>query len=129
MNSLLRLVGVLLVVGVSLAPSARSEELPTSTPAAEGLSDEKLQEIRPVMNRLIRDKHFAGGLVLIARHGKIVFHEPYGQMHDAKGRPLQRDTIFRLYSMSKAITSAAALMLVDEGKLDLAAAIAMAGRS
>ena len=123
MNSLLRLVGVLLVVGVSLAPSARSEELPTSTPAAEGLSDEKLQEIRPVMNRLIRDKHFAGGLVLIARHGKIVFHEPYGQMHDAKGSPLQRDTIFRLYSMSKAITSAAALMLVDEGKLDLAAPV------
>jgi CubicO group peptidase (beta-lactamase class C family) len=61
--------------------------------------------------------------VLIARHGKVVFHEPYGLMHLEKELPVERDTIFRIYSMSKAITSAAALVLVDEGKLDLNAPV------
>jgi CubicO group peptidase (beta-lactamase class C family) len=102
-----------------LCVTAHAAELPTSTPAAEGLSEDKLQKVNEIMNGLVRDRHIAGGIVLIARHGKVVFHEPYGQMDIDDGRPVQRDAIFRIYSMSKAITSAAALALVDEGKLDL----------
>lgn len=98
-------------------------ELPRSTPAAEGLSEVKLQEISQIMHRLVTDRHIAGGIVLIARNGKVVFHQPYGLRHLEKKRPVERDTIFRIYSMSKAITSAAALILVDEGKLDLNAPV------
>lgn len=98
---------------------ALAGELPTSTPAAEGLSAEKLEQVHEIMNGLVRDRKITGGSVLIARHGKVVFHEPYGVMHLDYQRPVQRDTIFRIYSMSKAITSAAALILVEEGKIDL----------
>jgi CubicO group peptidase (beta-lactamase class C family) len=103
--------------------TAHAAELPTSTPAAEGLSEDKLQKVNEIMSGLVRDRHIAGGVVLIARHGKVVFHEPFGQMDLDDGRPVQRDTIFRIYSMSKAITSAAALILVDDGKLDLTAPV------
>ncbi len=103
--------------------AAHAADLPTSTPAAEGLSQEKLQKVHEIMNRLVSDHGIAGGIVLIARHGKVVFHEPYGLMHLDDRRPLERDAVFRIYSMSKAITSAAALVLVDEGKLDLMAPV------
>lgn len=102
---------------------ARAAELPTSTPAAEGLSAQKLEQVGKVMHDLIEKRHIAGGIVVIARHGKIVFHEPYGLMDLEEERPVQRDTIFRIYSMSKALTSAAALILLDEGKLDLQAPV------
>ena len=52
-----------------------------------------------------------------------MFHEPYGVMDLETKQPVERDTIFRIYSMSKAITSAAALILHDEGKLDLQAPV------
>jgi CubicO group peptidase (beta-lactamase class C family) len=103
--------------------TARSAQLPKSSQAAEGLSEEKLEKVNEIMNGLVRDRHIAGGIVLIARHGKVVFHEPYGRMHLDDDRPVERDTIFRIYSMSKAITSAAALVLVDDGKLDLNAPV------
>ncbi len=76
------------------------------------------------MNSLIEEDHkIAGGIVLIAKDGKLVFHEPYGVMDLETKKPLARDTIFRIYSMSKAITCAAALILHDEGKLDLKAPV------
>jgi CubicO group peptidase (beta-lactamase class C family) len=98
-------------------------ELPTSTPEAEGMSAEKLKEVDKIMNSLIGDQKIAGGIVLIARNGKVVFYEPYGLMNLETKQPVSRETIFRIYSMSKAITSAAALILHDEGKLDLQAPV------
>jgi CubicO group peptidase (beta-lactamase class C family) len=98
-------------------------ELPTSTPEAEGMSAEKLKEIGTIVNGLINEKKIAGGIVLVAKNGKVVFHEPYGLMNLETQQPVSRDTIFRIYSMSKAITSAAALILHDEGKLDLDAPV------
>jgi CubicO group peptidase (beta-lactamase class C family) len=98
-------------------------ELPTSTPEAEGMSAEKLAKVGEIMNGFIKDKKIAGGIVLVARNGKVVFQETYGLRNLDGKLPVERDTIFRIYSMSKAITSAAALMLVDEGKLDLEAPV------
>jgi CubicO group peptidase (beta-lactamase class C family) len=98
-------------------------ELPTSTPEAEGLSAEKLAEVGKVMSKQIDDHKIAGGIVLIAKNGKLVFQEPYGVMDLETKKPITPDTIFRIYSMSKAITSAAALILHDEGKLDLDAPV------
>jgi CubicO group peptidase (beta-lactamase class C family) len=102
---------------------ARAADLPTSTPEAEGMSAEKLAKVGEVMNGFIKDKKIAGGIVLIARNGKVVFQEAYGLRDLERKLPVERDTIFRIFSMSKAITSAAALTLVDEGKLDLDAPV------
>src|SRR5262245_42415696 len=124
MNRLMRLSLLLALVTLWMIPlSANAAELPTSTPEAKGMSAEKLAKVADVMNGYIKDKKIAGGIVLVARNGKLVFQETYG-LRKLEGKlPVERDTIFRIYSMSKAITSAAALMLVDEGKLDLDAPV------
>src|SRR4051812_4312280 len=90
---------------------ARAAGLPASTPDAEGMSAEKLAKVRQIMNGFINDKKIAGGIVLIARNEKLVFQETYGLRNLDGKLPVDRDTIFRIYSMSKAITSAAALIL------------------
>jgi CubicO group peptidase (beta-lactamase class C family) len=132
MNRVARLLLVALLVVVlnvahGSACDAKSPDralLPTSTPAAEGMSAEKLAKVGQIMNGFIQDKKIAGGLVLIARNGKVVFEKTYGQRDLERKLPVEPDTIFRIYSMSKALASAAALILVDEGKLDLDAAVA-----
>lgn len=123
MMFLRRFIAALGIASLLICFAARAAELPTSTPAAEGLSEQKLQKVHEIMNGLVRDQHIAGGIVLIARHGKVVFHEPYGVQHLGEEHPVARDTIFRIYSMSKALTSAAALTLVDENKLKLTAPV------
>jgi CubicO group peptidase (beta-lactamase class C family) len=102
----------------------RAAELPTAEPAEVGLSAEKLGEIDRIMDGFVKDRRIAGGIVLVARHGKVAFDEVYGVTDLETGQPLRRDTIFRIYSMTKAITSAAAMILRDEGKLDLDAPVA-----
>jgi len=111
----------LLTLWMAACVSARAAELPASTPEAEGMSAEKLAKVGGIMNGFIKEKKIAGAVVLIARNGKLVFQETYGLRDLDRKLPMERDTIFRIFSMSKAITSAAALTLVDEGKLDLAA--------
>src|SRR5438477_11421981 len=60
-----------------------------------------------------------GAILLIQQHGKPVYFECFGWRDAATGQPMTPDTIFQIYSMSKAVTSVAAMMLVDEGKLSL----------
>ena len=125
MNRLVRLSSLtLFTLWMAARVPASAAELPTSTPEAEGMSAEKLAKVGEIMNGFIKDKKIAGGIVLVARNGKLVFQETYGLRNLDGKLPVERDTIFRIYSMSKAITSAAALMLVDEGKLDLDAPVA-----
>ena len=69
------------------------------------------------MERQVADKKIAGGIVIVSHDGKIGFFHAYGQMDLEAKKPMQPDTIFRIYSMSKAITTAAALNLVDAGKI------------
>ena len=60
-----------------------------------------------------------GAILLIQQHGKPVYFESFGVRDPATRQPMTPDTIFRIYSMSKAVTSVAAMMLVDDGKLSL----------
>ena len=69
------------------------------------------------MERQVADKKIAGGIVIVSHDGKIGFFHAYGQMDLEAKQPMRLDTIFRIYSMSKAITTAAALNLVDAGKI------------
>src|SRR5262245_32939923 len=91
---------ILSALFVTAQISAHAAELPTSTPAAEGMSAEKLAHVGEVMNGFIKDKKIAGGIVLIARNGKLVFQETYGLRDRERQLPVERDTIFRIYSMS-----------------------------
>lgn len=93
-------------------------DLPTAKPAEAGLAEEKLAEISKVMQQRVADEKLAGGVVAIARKGKLVYLEAFGERDVENNLPMETDSIVRIYSMTKAIATAAALMLVDEGKLD-----------
>lgn len=85
------------------------------TSAAAGFSPQRLQRIDAVMAQQIAQSQLAGGIVYIARDGRPVHAKAYGQMDIEGQRPMAMDTIFRIASMSKALTSVAVMMLYEEG--------------
>lgn len=94
-------------------------EIPTAKPEDVGMSSAKLAKVDDIMNGLVEKERLAGGIVMIARHGKVVHLKPYGLADREAKRPMTTDAIMRFYSMSKAITSAAIMILADEGKLSV----------
>lgn len=88
-------------------------------PESVGLSSGRLDRIRPVMNRHVAEKRIPGAAGLIARQGKIAYQEAFGMADVEAGRPMRMDTIHRIYSMTKPITSVALMMLFEEGKFQL----------
>ena len=88
-------------------------------PEAVGLDPKKLEAVDEKMEALIEDKRLTGGTVVIARKGKVAHFETYGLRNLEEELPVEKDTIFRIYSMTKAITSMAALMLWEEERLEL----------
>ncbi|HUR33725.1 MAG TPA: serine hydrolase domain-containing protein [Vicinamibacterales bacterium] len=109
------------VVALTLIASsvASAQPLPKATPEAVGMSTERLGRMHKGMQSLV-DTHQVSGLVtLVARDGKMVDLQAFGaQDIDAK-TPMKTDSIFRIASMSKPITSVAIMMLFEEGKLAL----------
>lgn len=89
------------------------------TPEDVGLSSERLAAIPPYFNTYVERGKLAGVSTLIARGGKIAHFETIGERDREKNLPLEKDTIFRIYSMSKPITSVALMMLYEEGKFQL----------
>ncbi len=92
----------------------------TTEPQGDGrLSREKLGAIAPLINGEIFERRIPGAVVMIQRQGKTVYLEAFGWRDEAKRVPMTADTIFQIYSMTKPITTVAALMLVDDGKMRL----------
>jgi len=94
-------------------------ELPMATPESVGLSTEKLKDAKAAMQKLVDNNRIAGGVFVVARRGKVVQFETCGMMDIEAGKPMKRDTIFRFYSMSKPITSVAAMILYEQDKIKL----------
>lgn len=91
-------------------------ELPRSQPEAVGLSSERLGRIEARLRADVEKQIIPGAVLLIARQGKIAYFEAIGMQDPATKAPMQRDSIFRIYSMTKPITTVAAMMLVEEGR-------------
>lgn len=106
-----------------LAEFANKPGQKPAQPAAAGLDADKLAMILPAMERRIEEGKLVGGLGLVARGDQIVYAGTWGQRDREKQLPMTDDTIFRIYSMSKPVTSVAAMILVEEGKLGLDAPI------
>lgn len=92
---------------------------PVVAPETVGLSGSRLTNIRAVMSRHVAEKRIPGASGLIARRGKIAYQETFGMADMEAGKPMQMDTIHRIYSMTKPITSVAVMMLYEEGKFQL----------
>src|SRR6201992_2792966 len=91
-------------------------------PAAVGsaFSQQKLERVSDYMRNEVATGKIPGAIVLIQQHGHPVYYQKFGVRDVESKQPLADDTIFRLYSMSKPVTSVAAMMLVEDGKLALA---------
>ena len=107
---------LLLAAGLS---AQQPSPLPTAAPDRVGISSERLDRMHRGMQAIV-DRHEAGGIVtLVARDGKVADVHAVGFQDVGSNRPMRPDTIFRIASMSKPITSVAVMMLYEEGKLQL----------
>src|SRR6516162_660940 len=98
---------------------AHAEELPLAAPKDVGLSAEKLARVKTLVQGAVDKNQTAGVVVLIARRGKVAYLEAFGKLNASTGEPMPLDAIFRIHSMTKPITTVAALLLYDEGKFQL----------
>jgi len=94
------------------------------SPESVGFSSARLARINTVMQRYVDQRKLAGMVTLVARRGQTVHFETCGMADVATGTPMRHDTLFRIYSMTKPITSAALLMLFEEGRFQLSDPIA-----
>ncbi len=113
-------VGMLSAAVSSVGPAAversAARDLQTVEPAEVGVSAKRLERLAAGMQRLVDDGRLAGVVTLMARRGKIVHAHVAGVQDVETGAPLQRDSIFRIYSMTKPITGVALMMLYEEGR-------------
>ena len=112
---------VLVLVTTALlggATSLRAED-PVVSPESVGFSTDGLKALRQTMRALVDDGKLAGVTTLVARHGKVVYLDAYGVQDLATRKPVTKDTIFRLASMTKPIVGVAMMMLWEDGKWTL----------
>jgi CubicO group peptidase (beta-lactamase class C family) len=112
---------VLLILLLAATPvrAQLASALPRGDAKAAGFDTEKLLAIDGLIRRAVEQRQIAGGAALVARGGNIVHVATVGMQDAEAGAPISEGTIYRIASMTKPITSVAAMMLVDEGKLAL----------
>src|SRR5580765_2414722 len=95
---------------------AFAQDLPAGKPESVGLSSERLERIATAVQRNIDDKRIAGAVTLVVRHGKVAWFKAQGMQDREAAKPMPADAMFRICSMTKPITSVAAMMLYEEGR-------------
>jgi CubicO group peptidase (beta-lactamase class C family) len=108
-----------LLAAQAAAPAAGAPAVVAVPPAGSGLSAPALRKLDRLIEDSIAAKQLAGAVVLLKRDGKDVYLKPYGMQDIEAGKAMQTDAIFRIASMSKAVTTVAALMLYEEGRFML----------
>jgi CubicO group peptidase (beta-lactamase class C family) len=98
---------------------AHAQTLAVAKPEQVGLAPERLARITATLKRDVDGGVIPGAVLLVARHGKVALFETLGTRDPATKAPMTKDAIFRIYSMSKPITSVATMILFEEGKLTL----------
>ncbi|SFE85143.1 serine hydrolase domain-containing protein [Thermoflexibacter ruber] len=111
----------LLLLGESHAQSSTKPQqlILAKSPESVGVSSAQLQKAEAMLLQKIANKKIAGAVALIARKGQIVYHKALGMNDIENNKPMKTDNIFRIMSMSKAVTSVAIMMLYEEGKFML----------
>jgi CubicO group peptidase (beta-lactamase class C family) len=99
--------------------AALHAQTPQVSPADAGLSKERLDRIGPVLEKDIKAGRLSGAVALLARRGQIAYFETYGMADREHARPMQKDSIFRIFSMTKAVTGVAVMTLYEEGRFAL----------
>jgi len=103
------------VVACLLASALWAREIPFAKPEEVGVSSAKLAQMQAAARKMVDEEKVAGIVAMVSRKGKICHFEACGSCDLETGKPMQRDTIVRIYSMSKPITSVAVMMLYEQG--------------
>jgi CubicO group peptidase (beta-lactamase class C family) len=99
--------------------SARPRALPTAAPSQNGLIEAELARMGPALQAFVDSGKVGGIYAVIARNGHISYEQTFGWADIERRRPLERDAVFRIFSMTKPVVAAGALKLVDQGKISL----------
>ncbi len=110
---------ILFSIALAVALASTALAAPKASPESVGLESAKLAKIGEAMKQKISDGRMIGGFGLVARHDKVAYFEVWGQRNREANLPMTHDTIVRMFSMSKPITSVGIMILVEEGKLSL----------
>ena len=121
-----------LAIGISMAATSHAqaqeaqaqETQPRASGVVQGMSQDRLDRISGVMLREIEKGTFPGAVTLIARRGEIVHLQAHGSQDSAKTKPMKIDSIFRFASLTKAIVTTAAMMLVEQGVIKISDPVA-----
>lgn len=97
----------------------KSPILTDAKPESVGMSSERLQRIDALLQKSVDQKDIPGAVAIVCRDGKIVYHKAFGSADNTAGRTMKTDDIFRIASMSKAITATAVMMLWEQGLFQL----------
>lgn len=121
MKNLILLIFIAIAISVNAQTRSiqKSAPLSAATPESVGMSAARLNRIDAMCEASVKDGNVPGIVALVARNGKIVFHEAYGMADNQLNRKMDKDDIFRIASQSKAITSTAVMMLWEEGRFRL----------
>jgi CubicO group peptidase (beta-lactamase class C family) len=111
----------LLVTCGALTATALAASTSTSSgrPEDEGLSTQRLKRVAELVQRHIDAGSFSGAVTLVARNGRVVYHEAAGTMDVEAKKPMTKDAIFRIMSMTKPVIGVATMMMIEEGKVHL----------
>ena len=116
---------VVLFLIFACAAAALAQELPKlSRPEEAGFSSERLNRITQFFQGEVDRGALPGAVVIVSRNGKVVYRQAIGFQDREKKTPLKTDAVFRIFSMSKPVTTVAVMMLAEEGKIDLMAPVA-----
>ena len=110
-----------LVAALCLTPTppAAAQDLAPASPESAGMSSDRLAEATRALQAHVNRSNIAGVVAAVARHGRVVYFEALGQRDRETGDAMARDDLFRLYSMTRPITSTAVMMLWEEGRFQL----------
>jgi len=103
-----------LISALVAAAGIQAAELPMVKPELVGFSSDRLQKIRQFTQRRVDEGKHAGFVTLVARHGKIVHFEAVGRYGIDNDKPMDKDALFRIFSMTKPVTAVAMMMLYEE---------------
>lgn len=116
-KTLTALIGTLILMLSCSVPAVLAGALPVTIPEAVGLSSERLSRIDTVLKADIDAGKIPGAVVLVARKGKIAYFKSFGMRDKEKGLSMKKDSIFRVYSMTKPLIGVAAAILLEQGKM------------
>jgi len=110
---------VLILFVFATSSRALAQDQPVVKPETVGLSSERLERIGKTVQKDIDDKRIAGAVSLVIRHGQVAWFHAQGMSDREADKPMRTDSIFRICSMTKPITSIAAMILYEDGKFIL----------